>query len=103
MLLSQMSFCRAMGVRHSPLLFTLDIINSAGQCGGRLIGELPTLSNGVRGMFYAESETTFCIDQFYYDGLGPGKARTAQYNTFDRRCIFPLPSARCFTIFLLPR
>ena len=39
---------------------------------GREIGQLPTLFHGVSGRLFVESMTTFCIQNFTYDGLGPG-------------------------------
>ena len=42
-------------------------------CTGVKIGDLPTYFDGVRGELYVENEYTFCIRNFSYDGLGPGK------------------------------
>ena len=36
------------------------------------IGQLPNLQHGVRGTLYAVDETTFFIEDFEYDGQGPG-------------------------------
>ena len=47
----------------------------AGQedCSGVQIGVLPTLFHEVSGTLYAEDDRSFCIQNFNYDGLGPGK------------------------------
>ena len=43
-------------------------------CTGQLIGTLPTLNHEVGGDLYVESEYTFCIENFTYDGQGPGES-----------------------------
>ena len=38
------------------------------------VGWLPTLAHGVSGLLYVETENAFRIENFTYDGRGPGKA-----------------------------
>ena len=45
-----------------------------GQCTGvRVVPDLPNLNHGIAGTFYIENTTTYCIENFFYDGAGPGK------------------------------
>lgn len=37
-----------------------------------MIGMLPTLGHEVSGTLFVEDEQTFCIQDFNYDGNGPG-------------------------------
>lgn len=39
---------------------------------GTLIGNLPTEAHGVSGMFYVVDNSTLLIENFNYDGRGPG-------------------------------
>ena len=41
--------------------------------GGVRIGVLPTLEHGVSGVLWLEHPGRFCIENFNYDGQGPGK------------------------------
>ena len=36
------------------------------------IGQLPNYQHGTQGTLYAVDETTFVIEDFEYDGQGPG-------------------------------
>ena len=44
-------------------------------CGGVMIGTLPTLEHDVSGDLFVEDSETFCIQDFTYDGRGPGMPR----------------------------
>ena len=48
---------------------------------GGLIGTLPTEQHGVSGQFYVVDSKTLIIDNFNYDGLGPGES-----NVMPRLC-----------------
>ena len=41
-------------------------------CTGGLVGTLPTLQHQVSGQFYIVDSRTIFIDDFNYDGAGPG-------------------------------
>ena len=47
-------------------------IGGNGGCDGVVIGSLPTQAHDVSGVLYVEDEYTFCIENFNYDGQGPG-------------------------------
>ena len=51
---------------------TVDLASTRFLGAGVEIGQLPTLQHGVRGTLYALDETTFFIEDFEYDGQGPG-------------------------------
>ena len=57
---------------------TGQFIGYTGPCGesrgGVLIGELPTLAHGVSGRLWLEHAGRFCIENFNYDGQGPGES-----------------------------
>ena len=40
---------------------------------GTLIGNLPTEAHGVSGSFYVVNNNTLLIENFNYDGRGPGQ------------------------------
>ena len=48
-----------------------------GSVGGAVIGTLPTLDHNVSGVLWIERPGRFCIENFYYDGDGPGEEKHA--------------------------
>ncbi len=55
-------------------LTTIDTIPTGQECTGvRVVPDLPDFNHGISGILYIESTTTYCIENFFYDGAGPGK------------------------------
>ena len=42
------------------------------------VGELPTLAHSVSGVFYVDDAVTFRIENFTYDGQGPGMSHQSE-------------------------
>lgn len=45
------------------------------------VGELPTLAHSVSGVFYVDDAVTFRIENFTYDGQGPGISHQSGFVT----------------------
>ncbi len=53
------------------------MVHQTGQaCSGvRVEPDLPDFNHDVSGVLYIENTTSYCIENFFYDGAGPGKSK----------------------------
>ena len=64
--------------------------------GRGYVGDLPTLAHSVNGFLYVRDNKTLVIEDFAYDGLGPGKVKCIGH-TQTLQCLSSHLQMRLFT------